>query len=447
MLRAFNEEFLAALGERSNPAGEAAAHDQAVALMREIGAKVFEERLLAHPLLFDEVEFAELGRAASALLRAQVKILEHLRATRSDAAVLDVFGMPHRLLPFMRWENLQRPEETVARLDIIPTRTGYSFCELNVIPAVGGGEAHRCGELYFQTLGYPEAGLPPCPLRTLAQLYSAEVRRRNLARVVILDSVEHGQLGYPRQELLQRYLRAAHPGLTVELLDEERYPAGWLTPGEGERTLVHRLFTFEEVTDDFAFLEKLWQSGATIAGFESDLRMSKRFLALMCDPAYQALLSRDEIAVIEKFVPHSFALREATLASVLRDRDDLVFKWDSTASYGGTGVLIGAEWSAAELEQKLRGSGVDHWICQQAIEAETLPLRAAEDAAPLEYRIVLGLFSYGGTPNGCLLRGSRSSRVVNVSSPSGRLGWAFVVSEDTRRALVRHARDPGGAGE
>jgi hypothetical protein len=55
MLRAFNEEFLAALGERSNPAGEAAAHGQAVELMREIGAKVFEERLLAHPLRCDEV--------------------------------------------------------------------------------------------------------------------------------------------------------------------------------------------------------------------------------------------------------------------------------------------------------------------------------------------------------------------------------------------------------
>lgn len=443
MLRAFNEEFLAALGETRNPAGEAAAHDRAAAMMREVGATVFEHKLLGHPVLFDQVEFEELGRAASALLRAQVKILEHLRATRSDAAVLDLFGMPHRLLPFMRWENLQRPDQTIARLDIIPSRTGYAFCELNVIPAVGGGEAHRCGELYLQALDYPEVGLPPAPLRTLAALYTAQVRRRSLARIVILDSVGHGQLGYPRQELLQGYLREANPGLTVELLDEERYPAGWLTRGEGEQTLVHRMFTYEEVTDDFAFLEKLWQSGATIAGFESDLRMSKRFLALMCDPAYQAVLDRDEIAAIEKFVPHSFALGEVTLASALRDRDDLVFKWDASASYGGSGVLIGAEWSAAELEHKLRANGVDHWICQRAIEAETLPLRTADHAAPLDYRIVLGLWSYGGAPNGFLLRGSRASRVVNVSSPSGRIGWAFVVSEDTRRALVRHARAQG----
>jgi hypothetical protein len=443
MLRAFNEEFLAAVGTGGSPGAEAAACDRMTCLMHDLGAGGFAARTFVHPILFDRAEVDELGRAAAALLRAQVKILEHLRATRSDEAVLELFAMPRRLLPFMRWENLRRPEETVARLDVIPSRTGYHFCELNVFPGVGGGEAYRGGELYLEALGYPRDGLPPCPLRTLAALYAGQTRRRDLARVVILESVKHAGLGYPRQELLQRYLREAHPGITVEIHDEASYPAAWLTRAEGERTLVHRMFTYEEVTDDFAFLEKLWQSGAAIAGFESDLRMSKRFLALMCDPAYQALLDREELAVIERYLPHSFALSDATLASALRDRGELVFKWDDAASYGGTGVLVGAEQPAAELEQRLRAGGVDHWICQRAIEAETLPLRAIGDAEPLEYRLVLGLFSYGGTPSGITLRGSRASRVVNASSPTGRRGWAFAVSEDTRRALVGHARARG----
>lgn len=441
MLRAFNEEFLAALAERRDPAGEAAAHEAASALMREVGATVFEKKLFAHPLLVDEAEFAELGRAGGALLRAQVKILAHLRATRSDAAVLELFRLPPRLLPFMRWETLDRPEETIGRLDIIPTRQGYSFCELNVIPAVGGGEAQPCSELYFHLLGYPDTGRPPGPLQMLAAHYSAEVRRHGFVRVVILDSVAHGGLGYPRQELLQRYLRAATPGLSVELLDEARYPAKWLLPAEGARTLVHRMFTHEEVTDDFAFLEKLWASGATIAGFESDLRMSKRFLVLMCDPAYQKLLDQEELAVIKKFVPHSFALTQDNVAAALRDKDGLVFKWDDAASYGGTGVLVGSEHLSRELMHKLLEHGVDHWICQRAVEAAELPLRAAEDEAPLDYRLVLGMFWYGGTPSGLLVRGSRASRVVNASSPTGRLGWAFPVSEDGRSALIRHARE------
>jgi hypothetical protein len=433
MLRAFNEAFLAALGPHP---GETAAHARATALMRELGATLFEHRLLAHPVLFDETELAELGRVAQLLLRAQIKILAHLRATRSDAAVLEAFAMPARLAPFMRWDNLDRPDETIARLDLIPTRTGYAFCELNVVPAVGGGEAHRAGALYFESLGYPTPELP-CPLRTLAATYVAQARRHGRTRVVVLDSVSHGGLGYPRQLLLQRYLEDA--GLAVELHDETTYPAAWLAPAEGARTLVHRMFTYEEVTDDFAFLERLWQSGAQIAGFESDLRMSKRFLALMCDPAYQALLDPDERTAIARFVPPSVALDDANLAAMLRDRADHVFKWDASASYGGAGVLIGAEHTADELEARLRASGVAHWICQQALEAETLPLRGIEDAAPADYRIVLGLYSYGGTPSGMLLRGSRSSRVVNVSNASGRMGWAFAVSEDTRQQLVRHA--------
>lgn len=441
MLRAFNEEFLATLATRRDPVAEAAVHARAVALMREVGAAVFEQKLIAHPLLVDEADLAALARAGGLLLRAQVKLLDHLRATRGDADVLEMFRIPARLLPFMRWENLAHPEETIGRLDIIPTRHGYSFCELNVIPAVGGGEAHPCGEMYFHTFGYPDTDRPPGPLQLLASHYAHLVRKRGYVRVVILDSVEHGRHGYPRQLLLQRYLRAAVPGLSVELCDEESYPAKWLTPAEGARTLVHRMFTHEEVTDGFVFLEKLWQSGAAIAGFESDLRMSKRFLVLMCDPQYRPLLDAEELAAIDQFVPHSYALTEEKVASAIERRAELVFKWDDSASYGGNGVLVGSEHEADELERTLRQHGVARWICQQAVEAEELPLRAAEDAEPLPYRLVLGMYWYGGATSGLLVRGSRASRVVNASSPTGRIGWAYPVSVEGREALIRHARE------
>lgn len=441
MLRAFNEELLAVLSRNRDPIAEAAAHARAVALMKEVGAAVFEHKLIAYPLIIHDVEVAELARAAGLLLAAQVKLLEHLRATRSDAAVLEMFRIPPHLLPFMRWENLARPEETVGRLDIIPTRHGYSFCELNIIPAVGGGEAHPCGEMYFHTLGFPDTARPPGPLQLLAAHYAQLARQRGFVRVVILDSVEHGRHGYPRQLLLQRYLRAAVPGLAVELCDEESYPASWLSPAEGARTLVHRMFTHEEVTDGFAFLTRLWQSGATLAGFESDLRMSKRFLVLMCDPAYRHLLSEEELAAIDRFVPHSYALTEDNVAAALADRAALVFKWDDSASYGGSGVLVGAEHEAGELERKLREHGVERWICQRALEAEELPLRTGDDAEPLPYRVVLGLYWYGGVTSGMMLRASRASRVVNASSPTGRIGWAYPVSAEGRQALIRHARE------
>jgi hypothetical protein len=440
MIGAFNEEFIAALNERRDPAGETVAHAKAAALMRGLGSPKYEKNQFAHPLLFSEAEFVELGRASNALLSAQLKIIRHLFATRSRESVFDLLRMPRRLAAFINWDNLQRGDATIGRMDIVPTRDGYFFCEFNIFPAVGGGEAYAGANTYFESLGYPQVGLTGCPLRDLAGHYAAECRKRDLRRVVILDSTAHSQLGYPRQELLKRHLEEAIPGLAVELLDEVRYPKEWLKRGEGEKTLVHRMFTYEEVTDDFAFFEKLWESGAVLTnGLEPELRMSKRFLAMLWEPGYQALFSDDEVAAIRKYLPHAFSLTEENIASALKNKDELVFKWDAGASYGGSGVLMGADWPVETLEQKLRESGVDHWICQRHVEAETVALRAANDTEAVDYKLVLGMFSYGGKPNGFLVRGSRTSKVVNITS-GGKLGWAFVVSEEGRRALVRQAR-------
>lgn len=440
MIDAFNEEFVAVLGERRDAARETEAHAKAGALMRGLGAPKYEKNQFAHPLLFSEAEFLELGRASNALLSAQLKIIQHLFATRSREDVLDLFRMPRRLAAFINWDNLRHGDGTIVRMDIVPTRAGYFFCEFNVFPGVGGGEAYSTANEYVEVLGYPRVALTGCPLRQLAGLYAEEIRKRDLRRVVILDSTAHSQLGYPRQELLKRYLEELSPGVSVELLDEVRYPKEWLKRSEGERTLVHRMFTHEEVTDDFAFFEKLWESGAVLTnGFEPELRMSKRFLAMLCEPGYQALFSDEEVAAIRKYLPPAFSLTEENLASALRSKDELVFKSDAGSSYGGSGVLMGADWPADVLEQKLREAGVDHWICQRVVEAESVALRAVDDAEPVDYRLVLGLYSYGGKPNGFLVRGSRTSKVVNITS-GGKLGWAFVVSEEGRAALVRHAR-------
>lgn len=421
MLRAFNEAFLAA----GPQPGEAEASARAAALMRELDARVFQDRLLAHPVLFDETDLAILGKMATRVLGAQVKLLQHLRtAAASDAALLAAFAMPPALAPLLRWDNLERPDETIARLDLVPTATSYKLCELNVFPGVGGGEAYRAMAPAFPTA--------PCPLRTLADTYVAQCRRHGLGRVVILDSVAHGAAGYPRQLLLQRYL--ADAGLEVHLHDDASYPTAWLAPGEGARTLIHRLFTYEELAD-VAFAERLWASGARLAGFESELRMSKRFLALLFE--HLARFDSDEVAAIAAYVPTTHALDDDRLDHALRNRGDYVFKLTDAASYGGAGVLIGGDHTAEALEAQLRAAGVDRWIVQEALEAETLPLRTPGDPTPAAYRIVLGLYSYGGTPSGMLLRGSRASRVVNVSNAAGRLGWAFPVSDETRRKLER----------
>ncbi|RKG78501.1 hypothetical protein D7W79_12710 [Corallococcus exercitus] len=440
MIGAFNEAFLAALEEGWTPARDATAQASTMAAIHALDSPMYEKSQFAHPLLFSQAEFVELSRACRALLSAQLKLINHLIDTRSQEGLLDLLRMPRHLARFIHWDNLRHGDATIGRMDIVPTRQGYFFCEFNIFPGVGGGEAYEGSRAATEALGFPRAGLMDSPLRDLAVLYAEECRKRGLRRVVILDSRGHSGLGYPRQEYLKRYLEALNPDVQVHILDEVSYPEAWLKREEAERTLIHRMFTYEEVTDGFAFLEKLWASGAVLTnGFEPELRMSKRFLALLCEPGHQALFSEDEVAAIRKYLPPAFSLSEDNLAAALRDKAGLVFKIDDSSSYGGSGVLMGTDWSSEELERKLREPGVERWICQRVVEAETVRLRAGGDSAPEEYRLVLGFYSYGGRTNGFLVRGSRTSKVVNITS-GGKLGWAFVVSEEGRQTFIRHAR-------
>ena len=440
MIGEFNGPFLAAVEEGWTVARDATAHASTMAAIHDLDSPMYEKSQFAHPLLFSEAEFLELSQACRALLSAQLKLIGHLIDTHSREGLLDLLRMPRRLAGFIHWDNLRHGDATIGRMDVVPTRQGYFFCEFNIFPGVGGGEAYEGSRAATEALGFPRAGLMDSPLRDLAVLYAAECRKRDLRRVVILDSTGHSGLGYPRQEYLKRYLEELNPGVSVHILDEVSYPEAWLKREEAERTLIHRMFTYEEVTDGFVFLEKLWASGAVLTnGFEPELRMSKRFLALLCEPGHQALFNDEERAAIQKYLPPAFSLTEANLAAALRDKEGLVFKIDDSSSYGGSGVLMGTDWPSDVLEQKLREPGVERWICQRVVEAETVKLRAAGDSVPHEYRLVLGFYSYGGKANGFLVRGSRTSKVVNITS-GGKLGWAFVVSEEGRQAFIRHAR-------
>jgi hypothetical protein len=440
MIGAFNEAFLAVLDEGWTPERDAAATTSAMAAVHDLGSPMYETSQFAHPLLVSEAEFLELARACKALLSAQLKVVQQLLETHGKEGVLELLRMPRRLARFIHWDNLTHGDATIGRMDVVPTPKGYFFCEFNIFPGVGGGEAYEGSFAATEAMGFPRVGRTYGPLKYLAELYTKTCRERGLRRVVILESTAHAQLGYPRQEYLKRYLEQLNPDVSVHILDEVSYPAAWLTRGEAERTLVHRMFTYEEVTDDFAFMEKLWASGAVLTnGFEPELRMSKRFLALMWEPGFQARFSDEELAAVRQYLPPAFSLTEANLADALRDRVGLVFKVDDSSSYGGSGVLMGEEWPSDVLERKLREAGVERWICQRVVEAEVVRLRAGGNAAPEDYRLVLGFYSYGGRPNGLLVRGSRKSKVVNTTS-GGKLGWIFVVNEEGRQAFIRHAR-------
>jgi hypothetical protein len=424
---------LAAFARHKSSIVSSCAVERMRAFLRGVGWP--EVGLFAHPLLFPQAAYAELCDAANTMLSAQAKIMWHLCETHSRADVLALFRVPAGMAPYIDWDRFVRDDCVIGRLDVVPTKSGFAFCEFNVFPGVGAGESAECYQIFADACGAP-ARLDRTPLEDLAALYRDVCRARGLTHVVLLDSKLHGALGYPRQEALQGYLAALAPEIPVIFADEESYPAQWLQPGAGARVLVHRVFTYDEVGDGCRFFERLWRSGAFVTGtFESEIRMSKIWLALLWEERFRHLLTAREVELISRYLPRAFRLSDDTLADALATKDRYVFKLDY--SYGGVAVLIGKQHPAAELARRLREHGAQRWICQEYVEAQTidLPYNAELDVAP--HTLVLGLFTYAGKPNGMLVRGSRKSSVVNLTHDAS-MTWARVADEREKQRVIEH---------
>ena len=109
------------------------------------------------------------------------------------------------------------------------------------------------------------------------------------------------------------------PELEIHYCDELTYREEWFAPAEAAQTLIHRLVTFDDTADEGAFLVAVRNSGATFSClFEAELKMHRRWFSLLCDPEYQQLLDDEELAVIERYVPHTFDLTADNLADARR---------------------------------------------------------------------------------------------------------------------------------
>jgi hypothetical protein len=377
-------------------------------------------RSLPYYFRIDPQTHAALTRATRILVDAQEKLVRHVCTTRTPEELQAMFTVPPAMAAQLDWAGVGSRGLRMLRADIIPTDSGYHFCELNHFSGVGAAEATHSAYTFAELLGRPVAGVSA--VRQQARLYATECRRGGFSRLVILDTTQHRAAGFGEKWLLQRYLRLMAPELAVSYHDELTYPAEWLVPDEASRTLIHRLVTFDDTADEGAFLAAVHDSGATFSSlYESELKMHRRWFSLLCDPEYQKLLDDDELSVIEQYLPHTFILDPSNLEAALADKDRLVFK--RSYSYGGKGVLLGDQHSAEEL-RRLLGADASAWDCQHRVHTSSLEL-PGPDGEPVPFYFVLGVYLYGEGASGLLVRGAAHSLTVNVSQGGG-VSWAFV---------------------
>ncbi|MEN3308465.1 MAG: hypothetical protein V7603_4667 [Micromonosporaceae bacterium] len=416
MFASDNRTFVADQRRKHSAADYAMASRGADRLLADVGVAL---RSLPYYFRLDPATHGALGAATVALVNAQEKLVRHLCSTLSADDLTDMFRVPPAMASRIDWTDVASSRFRMLRADIVPTDSGYYFCEVNHFSGVGGGESYHSARLFAELLGRPVCGVSP--FRELAYQYVSECTRAGLARIVILDSARHRRLGYGQHRLLQEYLKLMAPEIEVVYCDELCYRPEWLRRDEAGRTLVHRLVTLDDTEDGGAFLSAVRASGATFSCmFEAELKMHRRWFSLLCDPRYHHLLDEGELAVIQRHVPHTFELCRDNLRATLAAKDDYVFKRSYT--YGGEGVLIGRQHSRDDLRQALLAAQVEAWTCQRFVPASTLDLPSA-DGRTAPFYFVLGMYLYGERTSGLAVRASAGGQVVNASR--GGVSWAF----------------------
>ena len=158
------------------------------------------------------------------------------------------------------------------------------------------------------------------------------------------------------------------------------------------------------------------------------LLMDKLNLAFMWEAADRGELSEDEARFVADHVPWTCRLKAGEtsrggrpirelIAHVLERREDLILK--PTGGWGGAGVTAGCEATAEAWESAVRSAAAsddDVWIVQECQESLTALLQNGEHGCE-SHRAVLGLFTFGETDGGMMVRVSPldAGRVINTA--------------------------------
>lgn len=406
---------------------ESGALDKLRSLLAEQGAH--KDPLLPIPLTFDRATFDALANAGLLVMSAQTKILRDLMKQCSHSEMLRRFDMPEVMAAAVDWDELVAGDYTICRFDVVPSDDGYYFCELNPDSSVGGPEIADCLQVFCNAMGWPLVDDMPSPQHASVGLLRRVAASKGLKRIVLCDWSSNRGSGHLGFDLLRQHLVRALPELEIHLVYENEYPAAWLEPQEGARTLVHRGFMYQDINDDGAFVVRLRESGATVINaFETEIRMNKGWLAMFCDPQYHALLTPAEIEAIATYVPYTVAISNENLDDLLGRKAELVFKLG--AGYGGDGVWMGGEHSAEYLRELIQARGLSRWIAQKVItfSGVAIPFNAEFEFIP--HNVVLGLYLIDGKASGLMVRASSSSKVVNVQSGVGGYAWAIPMTPE-----------------
>ena len=231
------------------------------------------------------------------------------------------------------------------------------------------------------------------------------------------------------------------PSITCDPRSVE-YLDGKLMCGDVAINLIYKRVLISELIDraglDGPVVRAVREGTACMVNpFRCKLLHKKASLAVLSDERNAGLFSPDERAAIVAHIPWTRVVAERTterggeavdlVPHILAHRDELVLK--ANDEYGGKGVVLGWETSAAEWEQALRTALAEPFVVQERVAVPTEPYPSMVDGRLEIFDRILDTapFVFGGAyVDGALTRLSTAA-LVNVTAGGGSTVPTFVV--------------------
>lgn len=370
-------------------------------------------------------------------------ILEKTSAAyASDSAVRELYSFAPAIEAAVAARPAIGTQIPIARYDIfLNEQTGdFKFCELNTdgsASSVITEEVSRAVASLTTTAEFASDGLNVEVFHPVNAFLDTieQALRRTLPDVQnpVLGVVDYSEsLGIDE---IERYIELfAERGIEARISDIRslRYENGVLSDDKGPLDGVWRRVVISEIEAkpnagaDALIAAATESKVPIIGGFRSWPAATKTFFVGLFDERLRKYLTPDELAFVDKHVPHTYLLSPDADISQYAEREQWILK--PSDGYGSHDVIAGADVDAATWQALLEGHRGDGFIVQEyapqfaTLNAPGNPI----DATPLEpYSNMEGLFVINGEFVGVFTR-SGTKLVIDYSTSRLNLG-CFIV--------------------
>jgi hypothetical protein len=398
------------------------------------------------PLILDRALYDRVARAAETLAGAFERVAA---AALADSAVMAALG------PTAIEERLARVDPgyerlcATSRLDAYLADDGFHFFEYNAESPAGNTDQLLFEEIFFdlphlrEFLEAHRHWLPrPADrlLEAIAETYAEWGGTRERPHIAIVDWADVAT-ATEFTILRDRFEARGYPTIVTDPYSLE-YSGGVLRSGDFEIDVFYKRVIIHEFLERFGESHPLLDAYADrsvcmVNSFRPKLVHKKASFAVLSDPRYEHIFSREQLDAIREHVPWTRTVRPGTvswrgretdlLELLRRERERFVLKPND--DYGGHGVTVGWEASEDAWDAALGHALEIPFVAQERVPVATTPLPFYGDRVEIrDYLVDLDPFLFRNRVEGALVRVTETA-LSNVSS-GGSVTALLVLEEE-----------------